>query len=342
MFKDLQVEENGKFKKPKYKTSSMTKNNGKIRDSEEFENKEDIQKKFENLRRMPFSLNDDALLMSPVKNLSVDENDQDMHSKEVELLHGMDDSHLYQSFDIFNDDHFSHEIDDPRKNESEIYNKNNNVFDQANLYLNLSNKLWSYQRDPNIRLGEQAYNHNKKYNRQTTAKTRVFSGANITSADSNQKKEVGKSEVGNELTVGTYLRHKSFTTRKLNFYSDNEGENEKASNATAEIRPSVSSKNEDKKFKPKIIKGFWSSDSSSDTEINKPVIHENKTELKYDFYNSGIAFHDETSEIIHKEKIENTDEFLKKSHKNIELKSRLSFENDAPSLNKSLGDIILK
>jgi hypothetical protein len=141
MFKDLQVEENGKFKKPKYKTSSMTKNNGKIRDSEEFENKEDIQKKFENLRRMPFSLNDDALLMSPVKNLSVDENDQDMHSKEVELLHGMDDSHLYQSFDIFNDDHFSHEIDDPRKNESEIYNKNNNVFDQANLYLNLSNKL---------------------------------------------------------------------------------------------------------------------------------------------------------------------------------------------------------
>lgn len=290
---------------------------------------------------MRFSLNDDAQIMSPVKNLSIDENDQDMQSKEVELLHEMDGSHLYQSFDIFNDDHFSHEIDDPRKNESEIYNKNNNVFDQANLYLNLSNKLWSYQRDPIIRLDQGTNNLSKKYNRQTTAKTRVFSGANITSADSNQKKEVGKSEVGNELTVGTNLRHKSFTTRKLNFYSDNE-ENERASNATAEIRPSVASKNEDKKFKPKIIKGFWSSDSSSEAEIDKPIIHENKTELKYDFYNSGIAFHDESPEIIHKDKMQNNDDFLKKSHKNIELKSRLSFESDSPSVNKSLGDIILK
>jgi hypothetical protein len=90
---------------------------------------------------MPFSLNDDAQLFSPLKKLSFDEQDEDIPSKEIELMNGMDDSHLYRSFEIFNDDQFSHEIDDPRKNESEMYNKNNNVFDQANLYLNLSNKL---------------------------------------------------------------------------------------------------------------------------------------------------------------------------------------------------------
>jgi hypothetical protein len=90
---------------------------------------------------MPFSLNDDAQLFSPLKKLSFDEQDEDIYSKEIELMNGMDDSHLYRSFDIFNDDQFSHEIDDSRKNESEVYNQNNNVFDQANLYLNLSNKL---------------------------------------------------------------------------------------------------------------------------------------------------------------------------------------------------------
>jgi hypothetical protein len=140
------------------------------------------------------------------------------------------------------------------------------------------------------------------YNRLTTAKTRVFSGANITSADSNPKK-MGKSEVENELTSGTYLRHKSFTSRKLKFYSENDNESEKASNGTVEIRPAALDENKHQKFQPNVIKGFCTPEPSSEPEIDEPIIHENKTELKYDFYNSGIGFHDESPVKIPKDKL---------------------------------------
>lgn len=115
-----------------------------------------------------------------------------------------------------------------RKNESEIYGKNNKVLDQAGLYINLSNKVCSHQYDDlaDTRLAGKAKPIQGIYLRQTTAKSGHFTGANKTCADSNQKKlsKHLKSDFEHDFTVGTVLRNKSFTSRKLNFYSDFEQE----------------------------------------------------------------------------------------------------------------------
>jgi hypothetical protein len=184
-------------------------------------------------------------------------------------------------------------------------------------------------------MGDETLKNMNKYNRLTTAKTRLFSGANITSAESNPKK-MGKSEVENELTSGIYPRHKSFTSRKLKFYSEND-ESEKASNGTVEIRPAASHENKNQKFQPNVIKGFCTPEPSSEPEIAEPIIHENKTELKYDFYNSGIGFHDESRGKIPNDKSRNNEELIKKSHRNTEHICKLSFNDVEPSSNKSLG-----
>jgi hypothetical protein len=111
--------------------------------------REEKQKKYENLRRMPFSLNEEINpLASPVNNLFSDEEDNiNSQSLEIELRHVNDDllnynddSHLYQSFDIFDKEHLSPNIND-RKNESQIHNKNNKMIDSMNLYLNLGNGM---------------------------------------------------------------------------------------------------------------------------------------------------------------------------------------------------------
>lgn len=66
------------------------------------------------------------------------------------------------------------------------------MIDQANLYLNLSNKMCSQNQDVqahieyNSQLG--IYHSKPHYLRQTTAKTGNYTGANVTWADSNQKK----------------------------------------------------------------------------------------------------------------------------------------------------------
>ena len=139
-----------------------------------------------------------------------------------------------------------------------------------------------------------AYHSKPHYLRQTTAKTGNYTGANVTCADSNQKKyrKLIKSEMENDFTVATKQRHKSFTSRKLNFYSDIEPESDKLSNWTVEIRPSLKSATKEEGIKPNVIKGFWSSEASSPREIKPPVLQENPVELKYDFYNSGIQFYD--------------------------------------------------
>ena len=109
--------------------------------------REEKQKKYENLRRMPFSLNEEMNPMaSPVNNLFSDEEEiVDSQSLEIELrqvndemLNYNDDSHLYQSFDIFDNEHLSPNLNH-RKNESQIHNKNNKMIDSMNLYLNLGN-----------------------------------------------------------------------------------------------------------------------------------------------------------------------------------------------------------
>ena len=118
-------------------------------------------------------------------------NEGDILSHEVELIQGDDYSQLFQSFDIFDDEKLSNLWSGRRKNESEAYNKNNNVFDNENIYLNLSNKMCALniddpdQAECNINL--EVHEHKPKYFRQTTAKSGYHTGANITCADSNQK-----------------------------------------------------------------------------------------------------------------------------------------------------------
>lgn len=70
------------------------------------------------------------------------------------------------------------------------------------------------------------------------------------------------------------------------------------SNHSAFIRPSSASDLKKTKYKPNVIKGFWSSEASSKPEDDNKQIDENPVELKYDFYNSGIGFYknDQTPE----------------------------------------------
>lgn len=108
----------------------------------------------------------------------------DILSHEIELMAGDDNSQLFQSFDIFEDENLFSQFDDQRNNESEPNNKNNNVFDSANLYLNLSNKICPLQKDNpdyikfNINL--EVGNHRPNYSKQTTTKTRNHTGAYVT------------------------------------------------------------------------------------------------------------------------------------------------------------------
>jgi hypothetical protein len=94
------------------------------------------------------------------------------------------------------------------------------MIDQANLYLNLSSKLWGNQNLDYVYLNEntnpEILKDNKLY-RQTTTKTGNLTGANVTWADSNQKKNYNKfrSEVGHEQTIATNKRRKSLSSKHL-------------------------------------------------------------------------------------------------------------------------------
>jgi hypothetical protein len=275
---------------------------------------------------------------SSVKFLRIDDNEDNSQSLEIEVKHDEElvncyDSHLFQSFDIFNEEQLS-EGHQPLKNESEILNRNNNIFDSANIYLNLSNKV-SYNKDDTNRLkvgGKlESYNHSLNYQRQTTAKS-----GNQT--DSNQKKALKqlRSDFDNDHTMNTNMRMKSFTTRRLNFYSDFDHETDRVSNAT-ELRPSLGSGAKPKELRPNVIKGFCSSISSSKSEIEKPVTQEPQIDLKHHFYNSGTAFYQSERDGFTSPVKSRNHEIYEKSHKKIELQYRLSVDSDGGRVNKTLG-----
>jgi hypothetical protein len=67
--------------------------------------------------------------------------DGDILSHDIDLAPGEDYSQLFQSFEIFDQDQLFSQPENPPKKEHELINKNNNMIDQANLYLNLSSKL---------------------------------------------------------------------------------------------------------------------------------------------------------------------------------------------------------
>lgn len=67
--------------------------------------------------------------------------DEDILSHGIDLAPGEDYSQLFQSFDIFDQDQLFSQPENPPKKEHERNSKNNNMIDQANLYLNLSSKM---------------------------------------------------------------------------------------------------------------------------------------------------------------------------------------------------------
>lgn len=113
---------------------------------------EDMQKKYENLRRMPFSLNEEAEpFNSPFNKILSSDDDDKSQSLEIELknedeLANLYESNIFQSFEIFEDENLSHDPHHHHGNDSEFHTKTNKVFDRNNLYLNLSNKM-SYNKD---------------------------------------------------------------------------------------------------------------------------------------------------------------------------------------------------
>lgn len=265
---------------------SKQKEKGRISLPEELDHAQK-QKKYMDLRRMPFSLNDEdpGQINSPfMKNiLSMDGEQNDSGSLEVEMRHAdefyhSDDSNLNNSFEIFDEERHSIRSSYREHNEYEKYKQNNKVFDNANLYLNLSNKV-----------------SNTYYNRQTTAKTGNVTGANWAQTDSNQKLSY-KAHLDNDLTEPTPgLGHKSYTTRKINFYSDIDQDSERMSNATHQ-RPSHGTATKQKR--PYVVKGFCSSISSSKSQVDDYRPRAEETSRKYDFYNSGTAFHQQDEDAM--------------------------------------------
>lgn len=77
-----------------------------------------------------------------------------------------------------------------------------------------------------------------------------------------------------------------------------------------EIRPTPRSEVKEQDPKPNVIKGFWSSASSSEREIEPPVMQEKPVELKYDFYNSGIQFYNNEAKTPEKVQKEMNDEWM--------------------------------
>ena len=65
-----------------------------------------------------------------------------------------------------------------------------------------------------------------------------------------------KSDAENDFTIATHKFHKSFTSRKLNFYSEIEVGSDKVNNISNEIRPSSANRMKETDLKPNIVKGF--------------------------------------------------------------------------------------
>jgi len=324
------------------KESLKNKENGRISMPEQSENKE-VQSKYENLRRMPFSLNDpeDEEINSPAHRDITDRNDfSNSPSLEIQMEHD-DDLFDVNEQNMFPDFEFT-EFSDYKKNESEKHNKSNQMIDSSNLYLNLSNKVVQCKDDLNkINMeSKQKKKGNKSFNyNQATEKTGHNTGA-ITWTASNKKKNTSKhmkTEVDHDITGNSYLKHKSLTTQKKNLYSDFDEQSDHDSGNT-EVKHSFGlSNNRINNIKPGIIKGFCSSFSSA-SEIDKQETPEIKEiEFKHNFYNSGDTFnaqkmsHKSFTDPVKPKIIKKFD----KSHKNLTLGFQLSLDSSVEEMNKT-------
>lgn len=164
------------------------------------------------------------------------------------------------------------------------------MMDSSNLYLDLSNKMpfmnnQEYQSDHH-NYGSKSFNYPH-----TTEKTGHHTRA-VTNTVSNQKKDNTskkfKTDCEQEFTAHMV---KSFSTRKLNLYSDFDEQSDKKSGIT-EVRHSITNSNAKmNNIKPSVIKGFWSSISSNQTNQEENGSPEKQIIFKHDFYMSGDAFY---------------------------------------------------
>ena len=199
---------------------------------------------------------------------------------------------MYQSFDIFQEDDISR-IDDQNESQTEIQDKQNNLIDNSNLYLNLSNKV-SFPDGPYNKSKSKCKNNIKLNALQTTFKTNNQTGANITYTEwiknKKNRKKLAHQET-HEISVDTISDKKSYSLNKINIYSDFDQESNRDSNNT-ELNRSGEHTKHFKNLNAGVIKGFCSSIDSSQSIIDNQVFTpEKEVDIKQKFYSSGNGFH---------------------------------------------------
>lgn len=328
--------------KPKAKESVHIKSKGRISVPNDPKNLH-IQSNYEDLRKMPFSLADEDInqFNSPMQRfMSLDEdcihpNSLQMEAYDENQLVDCWEDEMYKSFDIFQEE--ISKIDSDAINETVIKNKQNNITDYSNLYLNLSNKI-SYPETVVIDSDAKQNDYKFQHILHTTGKSNHRTGENLTYTDwfktkSNFKKNM--QQEADEISVGSISDHKSYFWNKPFAYSEFEEQSEKESNAT-DFRQTLTNNNKFQNIRPGVIKGFCSSVSSSKSKIKKKrkVVAEKEIDLKYQFYSSGIDFHkaSNNSNPLSKQNANNFD----KSHKQINLDFRLSVDSSG-EINRSHG-----
>ena len=295
---------NSRATKSKLKESNKFKSKGRIsapRDEKEAK----VQPNYQDLRKMPFSLADEDIdqINSPMLRVASIEDEWD-HPNSLQMEAQNDnqfvdywEDKIYQSFDIFQEDDLSR-IDDNESEQIDIKNNQNNIIDNSNLYLNLSNKV-SFP-DAIIHKAKGKWkDYNPKNALQTTMKSNHQTGANMTYTECIKIKKNRKQLIHqetHEISVDTLSDNKSHSLNKVNFYSEFDDRSEWESNNTEVNRSSAN----DKQFKninAGVIKGFCSSVSSSQSIINHDVFTpEKEVDLKRKFYDSGIGFQNTDSQ----------------------------------------------
>lgn len=296
------------FSEKKQSKSRATRS--KIKDSNRLKNKrrssvpkdeqeQKIQPNYQDLRKMPFSLADQDIdqINSPMQRfVSIEDEWDNQDSLQMEaqndgqLLDYWEDK-IYQSFDIFQEDGLSG-IDDNEDNELKINNNQNNIVDNYNLYLNLSNKVSFPDTIMYKTKGKWTdYNKNALH---TTVKSNHQTGANMTFTECNRinknKKQFVQQET-HEISLDTVSDNKSHSWNKGDFYSEFEEGSERDSIIT-ECNKSKSNEKQFKNINAGVIKGFCSSISSSQSIIHQEVFTpEKEVDLKWKFYNSGNGFY---------------------------------------------------
>ena len=250
-----------------------------------------IQSNYEDLRKMPFSLVDEDInqINSPMqKYMSIDDEYINPNSLQMEALddNQLADCHddgIYQSFEFFNEE--ISKIDNDGIENTEIKNKQNNIADYSNLYLNLSNKI-SHPETVIVDSGNKLHDYKSQHILHTTGKSNHWTGDSLTYIDwFKTKTNLNKLlyQDTHEISIESFADNKSYTWNRVQGYSVFDEQSEKGSNIT-DFRQTLTSKNKIRNIRPGIIKGFWSSDSSSKSDSYKhEVAIDKEVDMRHQF-----------------------------------------------------------